>query len=582
MKPDASQGKAIGAKSNGSAYIYSSLKLWLSCLVELGLLLPVWLAAQAYLLGPGEAVWLGVLPLASLGGVLLRNRLRRVWQRWAAALLLGAVLALAAVWAGAGAWSEAWSGTWTGAVANADATNANAANANAIVGTGTGAASAAGSGAGPAKPMALALAMVRAGFWFAAGAFSCLQGLTAALRIGNFRLYWSGIALYFVAGIAFPRIPGLEGAVPLLTWSGAACLALALFVTNDSLLRYSFLSGDPAERLPGGLKRHNRLFIGVIVIVALALAAGAGGWLGRQLWGMVKTLVQWLARPGKQEPPPEQAVELPPMQPMLPAAEAHEPGIWSRLLDIAFYSIGILALAAALGFGLYWLYRNAGGVWRRAIDRLLDLLRREKAVEENAAYRDEEVRIFTWEAALKKWKKAGAALLRPGKAERWEELRDNRERVRYLYRRMLQAERKGGYRIKPHLTPYETTLDIRRERAAKTGRSKAAGKVKEKAEMPGYASKLAAAAAEAEAAKAAREAVFVKPAAAGEGAKPAEPESFAARAADGPGPAPLAAAGVKELKNTGPGFLVRLYYKVRYGDEMPRDDEVAEVRRQLP
>ncbi|MEC0141372.1 hypothetical protein P4H94_31495, partial [Paenibacillus macerans] len=91
MKPDASQGKAIGAKPNGSAYIYSSLKLWLSCQVELGLLLPVWLAAQAYLLGPGEAVWLGVLPLASLGGVLLRNRLRRVWQRWAAALLLGAV-----------------------------------------------------------------------------------------------------------------------------------------------------------------------------------------------------------------------------------------------------------------------------------------------------------------------------------------------------------------------------------------------------------------------------------------------------------------------------------------------------------
>ncbi|MEC0332847.1 hypothetical protein P4H42_25020 [Paenibacillus macerans] len=580
MKPDASQGKAIGAKPNGSAYIYSSLKLWLSCQVELGLLLPVWLAAQAYLLGPGEAVWLGVLPLASLGGVLLRNRLRRVWQRWAAALLLGAVLALAAVWAGAGAWAEAWSGTWTGAVANADAGATT--NVNAIVGTGTGAAAAAGSIAGPAKPMALALAMVRAGFWFAAGAFSCLQGLTAALRIGNFRLYWSGIALYFVAGIVFPRIPGLEGTVPLLTWSGAACLALALFVTNDSLLRYSFLSGDPAERLPGGLKRHNRLFIGVIVIVALALAAGAGGWLGRQLWGMVKTFVQWLARPGKQEPPPEQAVELPPMQPMQPAAEAHEPGIWSRLLDIAFYSIGILALAAALGFGLYWLYRNAGGVWRRAIDRLLDLLRREKAVEENAAYRDEEVRIFTWEAALKKWKKAGTALLRPGKAERWEELRDNRERVRYLYRRMLQAERKGGYRIKPHLTPYETALDIRRERAVKTGRGKAAGKVKEKAEKPGYASKLAAAAAEAEAAKAAREAIFAKPAAAGEGAKPAGPKLFAARAADGPGPAPLAASGVKELQNTGAGLLVRLYYKVRYGDEMPRDDEVAEVRRQLP
>ncbi|GJM72862.1 hypothetical protein HMSSN036_50780 [Paenibacillus macerans] len=125
--------------------------------------------------------------------------------------------------------------------------------------------------------MALALAMVRAGFWFAAGAFSCLQGLTAALRIGNFRLYWSGIALYFVSGIAFPRIPGLEGTVPLLTWSGAACLALALFVTNDSLLRYSFLSGDPAERLPGGLKRHNRLFIGVIVIVALAWRPGRAG-----------------------------------------------------------------------------------------------------------------------------------------------------------------------------------------------------------------------------------------------------------------------------------------------------------------
>ncbi|RRJ63561.1 hypothetical protein EHV15_11970 [Paenibacillus oralis] len=587
MKPDTSQGQVVGANPNGSAYIYNSLKLWLSCLIELGLLLPVWLVAQAYLLGPGMAAWLCGLPLLSLGGVLLRNRLRMLWQRWAVALLLGAAMALVAAWAGAGAGSGAgdWTGMWSGVVAGA--------NANASVGTSAGTVAIAvagsdadpGSGADPVNAsMVLTFTILRASFWFAAGAFCWLQGVTAALRIGNFRLYWSGVALYFAAGIAFPRIPGLEGTVPLLTWSGAACLALALFVTNNSLLRYSSLSGDPAERLPGGLKRHNRLFIGVIVIVSLALAAGAGGWLGRLLWGLLKTFVRWLARPGEQGPPPEQAVELPPMQPMLPAAEAHEPGIWARLLDIAFYSIGILALAAALGFGLYWLYRNAGGVWRRAIDRLLDLLRREKAVQENAAYRDEEIRIFTWEAALKKWKKAGSALFRSGKAERWEDLRDNRERVRYLYRRLLKAEREGGYRIKPHLTPYETALDIRQERGLKAVRGKAAGKVKEKAEKSGYASKLAAAAAEAEAAKAAREAMFAKPKQAAQTAdRPGLPESLEPAAANGPGPAePQAAAVTKELQNTEQGLLVRLYYKVRYGEETPQDDEVAEVRRQLP
>ncbi|CAM4432140.1 DUF4129 domain-containing protein [Paenibacillus phoenicis] len=460
------KGEYADPHQNESAYLVQALRFGLTCLMEYVLLLPAWILFASFLRPPELPVaGLGLLPLLSLAGVLLGTRLRKLWQRGAAALAFGAVYTAAAF-----AWAGGASALGFGNAASAGQTPALASTVVALLQT-------------------VAL--------FAAGVFCSLQGLTVRNRQRHFRLYWVGLGLYFLAGIFFPRIEALQATVPLITWAGVINLATALFVTNHQFLCYSSQSGDSGERLPAGLRRHNRLFVGVIVVAALLLAAGVGRWIGSLLWRLLQAIVRWLTRPQEPVLPPTEEPEAvtPPQEPMLPA-EPQEPGLLSEILNYAFYVFGGLLLAALLGFVLYWLYKNAGGYWRKAISRLLNLLRRESAAPEPAAYRDEETSLLTWESALQGWRRIGARLLRTGKpAERWEDMRDNRERVRFLYRLFLRKERQRGVSLKPYLTPKELVEEIKLEAA-------------------------------------------VDP-------------------------------------------LLQLYYETRYGEELPGDEEVAELRRRL-
>lgn len=479
---------------NESAYLVQTLRIGLGCLMEYVLLLPAWILFAAFLRPPEFPVaGLGLLPLLSLAGVLAGPRLHKLWQRGAVALGFGLAFAAAAF---------AWAG-------------------------GVGAL-----GYGNAPSVAVFLLQTVA--LLAAGVLCSLQGMTVRNRQGSYRLYWDGLGLYFLAGIFFPRIEALQGTVPLITWVGVFSLATALFVTNHQYLRYSSHSGDSRERLPAGLRRHNRLFVGVILVLALLLAAGAGRWIGSLLLGWLRAVVRWLLRQPKEPQPLEQPeVGVQPLEPMIPV-ETHDPDLLSRILNFAFYAFGGLIIAALLGFVLYWLYKNAGGIWRKAIDRLLSLLRREGATTEQAAYLDEETSLFTWESTLQGWRKMGARLLRSGKPpERWEGMKDNRERVRYLYRLFLREEQERGYPVKPYLTPQEIVQELRLETGQKSEATKAT--------RPGR-----------------RRFSF--------GAGNSERENSRVRVDSDAALSPL----------------LRLYYQVRYGGETPPDEELAELRRRWP
>ncbi|MDU4697232.1 MAG: hypothetical protein E6Y08_15560 [Paenibacillus sp.] len=504
VKKDRPTGISHSDEKNESAYLVETLRLWLACLMEYVLLLPAWILYAVYL-RPTElpTAALGLLPLLSLAGVLLGGRLRKLWQRLAAALAFGTAFAgVAFAWAG-----------------GAEALGFGSAPS-----------------AGQTPVQTLVVAVLQSSALLAAGVFCSLQGMTIRNRWGSFRLYWAGLGLYFLAGIFYPRIGALQGTVSLITWSGVFCLATALFVTNHQYLRYTSHSGDSGERLPAGLRRHNRLFIGIIIAVALLLAAGVGRWIGGLLMSLLRAVVSWLLRQPKEPEPLEQPdIEAPPMEPMLPPVESHDSDLLVQILNYAFYVFGGLLIVALLGFALYWLYKNAGGIWRKAIDRLLSLLGRESAPPEQAAFRDEETSLFTWESALQGWRKIGERLLRTGKPlERWEDMKDNRERVRYLYRMFLRKEHEQGYRIQPHLTPRETVEELKQEtarQAAEAAKSSRAGKRKRLVGTGGGTE------------------------AAGEAVR-GELESA-----------------------TGP--LLQLYYGTRYGEENPGDEEVAELRRRL-
>ncbi|OKP91682.1 hypothetical protein A3844_00715 [Paenibacillus helianthi] len=389
-------------KLQAPEHLKSTHRLLLNSIVEWLLFLPVWIVLQKYLQSGVTALpWMYTLPLISMAGVMLRQSCNRKWKQLLAALLLGV---LAGILAGAFSLREI--------------------------------------------PL------------YAGAIISAYLGITAGGRSSRLRIYTAGIAVYFVATIAFARIPLLQPSVAVLTWSGSLCLILALLDSNTSHLHYSSFTGDGSP-LPRGIRRHNRLFVLLFIAVAALLAAGAGRALGLFLWHAAQAFFGWVSRLFSDSSKPEPQQEAPPqVMPEMPPAETHEPGLLAMILNAAFYAIGAAALIVILYFGLRWLYRNSGGVWRKFIDSLLSLLRRESP-QNNTAYQDEEKSIFTWEKTVQGvreyWRSRTTSASR---RDRWEGMNGGREQTRWLYRHWLKNKRAQGYLQRSYLTPQETTVDI--------------------------------------------------------------------------------------------------------------------------
>lgn len=370
------------------------MALWLLVAAELVLLLPLWIALTAWL----YSAWpLLVLPAAAAAGRLLSGRLTRRWS----AVLAGTAVALCGGLAAGLHW--------------------------------------------PALPLAAASALC---WWL---------GRTAAMRIGDDRMYWAGSALYFVSAVAYARIPALAYAAQPLAWLGAACFVLTLLAASGSHLR-SGASAGGATALPAGIRRFNRLFLGGLLLVGAALAAGAGDAAGRLLWSAVRGVVQWLAgEPGQPEAPAQPAAP-PPAMPAFPPAEAGEPGVFARVLNGLFLFAAAAAGAAALWFALRWL-RRSGPLWRRWTGALLAFFSKRNEPAAPPAYQDEERSLFTWEQALRSAKARMRSGWRSPREPGWDTLLDGRAKARWLYRGWLRALTAQGYAGRPELTPRETARD---------------------------------------------------------------------------------------------------------------------------
>lgn len=380
------------------------LSLWGLGVVELAMFLPVWLVAAIYAV-PGSGlrtVWLLTLPVLTLCGVLLSFRITKLWIRWLAAAVPGLLHMLPfhdSVVHGVLLFAASWTAVVRGMYVS--------------------------------SPESRAKAVLR----YAVGLAIYLAGYTVVRLLAEWRPY-----------------------LPLLTIAGTICLVIALFTVNRRMLQQETLSADEhaAAAVPG-LRRHNRMFVLAVTVGAITVTATMSGALGHWLWLLLRALLRALL-PGDQpqpepEPPPQPTN---PMQ-LLPAAE--EKGWFGHLLDILFYTFGAAAVGV-LGFLLVrTLYRNRrviAGFVRRVLNRIAAWLGRSQRPDAGTGYVDEETTIFSWESVqgelARKWRQRFGGGRRP---ERWNELRDNRERVRFLYRRWLRGLANRGYTVRSTLTPEE-------------------------------------------------------------------------------------------------------------------------------
>ncbi|WP_135553454.1 DUF4129 domain-containing protein [Paenibacillus cymbidii] len=319
----------------------------------------------------------------------------------------------------------------------------------------------------------------------AAGGLALYRGAASAGRAWSEAFapvhYTVGLAAYFLltayVGLAKPTpdLP-LQSTVP---WLGLLALAITLFAAGRTNLdREAQVTGMPAEGsqpaaasshsvLTRRALRNNRLLIAVLLAVVLLV-----GFIGRIRDGFVwlaawlRDFVAWLLSligPGEQEPPPPQA-SAPPQQPM-PLPEAGEPSFLAKLMETIFMIIAYLLLAALALFALYM----AGKALVRLGRKLTAWLNRRlkdagETTDDGSGYVDESESLLDWKQLAagyrQRWRDRFGG--NRDKEPAWEELPDNRARIRYLYRQVLQRSIAAGYRFRPQLTPRETADELGR------------------------------------------------------------------------------------------------------------------------
>jgi len=370
-----------------------------AALYELFMLLPLFLFVDHYLVPDRlERVWLFLAAPLSAAGAVAGLRLGPMWQRLALALAAGGVCHCAA----GGGWRDA------------------------------------------------------AVFALAAGAV--LQGATAVARAQHQARYFSGVGIYTVASIVSAAVPELRPLQGVLTVSGAAVLAVAVFALNRAHLAWAAQAEDRQDRVPRAVRRHNRFYLAGLLAVVLALAGGLGSLLWDAAVYALREVLEAILRLPKPEvsdiPPDAAPSAVPEWTPDAPK----EPSAWSRILDLMFLALGYALAAAGLAALAVLVWRRSGGWLRSLVGALLSFLQKKSPrPSQDLGYVDEETSLFSWEEAVRRLRENRMfRRLERRREERWEDMPDNRARVRFLYRRWLRRLEREGCRPPRHLTPRET------------------------------------------------------------------------------------------------------------------------------
>lgn len=312
-------------------------------------------------------------------------------------------------------------------------------------------------------------------FYGAIAAFAVmLAGFTVGYRYVRAGWHWTGVVIYFGVSSLFNLVPGWNDYSSLLMIGGVVCLAAALFSANGFHLRRVTYSIENRRRVPVEIKRHNRIFVGGLLIGALLLAVGLGSLIVYAFKHTIVALLRWiydlLSNRPKGPPMPEQ-VETPAPTPFVETGDPLPDWSWLiNLLEKLAFVVGMTILALLLLWGASYLVRNRKGFWKKWFKWLLALLRRSEKAAAASGFTDEESSIFSWEETKKMLRNSLLGRMLGRKEPSYEDLPDNRERARFLYRKWLRDRIGEGYGAKRHLTPEETLADAQTWRASKEKR----------------------------------------------------------------------------------------------------------------
>ncbi|WP_127585025.1 hypothetical protein [Paenibacillus koleovorans] len=283
------------------------------------------------------------------------------------------------------------------------------------------------------------------------------------------RFYWFGLVTYAYGSIAFPSFDSLSGYKTTVYLLGFAALAVALLVSNEMNLKNETLSGSREAKLSRGVVWKNR----ILILLALALVMLIGSWkalagavtaLKEKIIALYQSLIDRIIpnKPsgGVSEMPTGSALEIGQI-----TAEETDPSAFVLFLQKMGYYVVAAILIGAVIFILYLGIRLLRKWIKRLVAWMSERMNR-RGDDNDGGFVDEKSNVFDWDALKKQWSDSAKSGWKKlfDREPKWEQLKDNRERVRFLYRMKLQEFMGEGYRFESAKTPGEVGSDVERWR----------------------------------------------------------------------------------------------------------------------
>lgn len=272
------------------------------------------------------------------------------------------------------------------------------------------------------------------------------------------------ILLYFFASVFFRYVPALETYMLWIYVGGLLTFVIMLFMANLEHLEAETRSDRGGKRVNRTLLLYNRVY--VVLFLLLTFLVAMFGEIRRMLTrfrdALISRIQRWLSREEEISIVTEVREETGP--PPLPFQdEIKEPAAWVRFLETVTMTVMYILLLAGFVVLLIWIIIQL----RKAVKRLWEWMVERFTWQAGSdpwdewGYMDEKTSLIDWQ----KWRQGAGARWREFRRRftsepKWDELPDNREKIRYLYKRWLLRAIESGYPFKAHLTPSETEREL--------------------------------------------------------------------------------------------------------------------------
>lgn len=277
--------------------------------------------------------------------------------------------------------------------------------------------------------------------------------------------FWAGLLIYFFSYFFYLNNEALSPYLSVITWAGVLSIVITLFVTNSRHLADATLSGEDNPHVNRTLKWQNRFFL-IITIVVVFFIVNFNLIQGAfySIVGTILYWVSWFFNLFNSEDPPVDGSVTPDFS--MEMGEESETSVLGEMIGQIFMVIGYIAVIVFGFIFLYFLMKKLWFVFMHISNWIIKFLNGMVGglnnIQEKSHYVDEKESVINWE----EWRKNSGERVRNWLSSfkggpRWEELNNNRDKIRFLYRHFMFQRVKEGFEMRSSRTPLENIDKIK-------------------------------------------------------------------------------------------------------------------------